>query len=157
MNLRELFYSQVNLFHHQRTSDAIVEHVAQQLAVDRRQLGFVATAKGLCAGRSFALDAFTLSEMVSGNVQYRNQRTGELIDGSQSSNGQLIVDEEIEIVESEHRVTFILVVEKDTVFQVRHPLENTRLVSPEVIAAFTQRPFLNALLGCVFNHRSRST
>ena len=60
--------------------------------------------------------------VVPGNVQYRNLRTGELIDGSQSSSGQLIVDDEIQIIESEHRVTFILVVEKDTVFQVRLPL-----------------------------------
>jgi DNA topoisomerase VI subunit A len=50
MNLRELFYSQVDLFHHQRNSDTIVENIARQLAVERRQLGFVATAKGLCAG-----------------------------------------------------------------------------------------------------------
>ena len=55
MNLRELFYSQVNLFHHQRTSDTIVEHIARQLAVERRQLGFVATAKGLFAGGSLDL------------------------------------------------------------------------------------------------------
>lgn len=51
MNLRELFYSHVNLFHHQRQSDAIVENLARHFSVDRRQLGFVATAKGLCAGR----------------------------------------------------------------------------------------------------------
>ena len=50
MNLRELFYSHVDLFHQQRISDTIVEHVARHLSVDRRQLGFVATAKGLCAG-----------------------------------------------------------------------------------------------------------
>ena len=50
MNLRELFYSHVNLFHHQRQSDSIVENLAKHFSVDRRQLGFVATAKGLCAG-----------------------------------------------------------------------------------------------------------
>lgn len=50
MNMRELFYSQVNLFRHQRTSDYIVEQIARHLSVDRRQLGFVATAKGFCAG-----------------------------------------------------------------------------------------------------------
>ena len=53
MNMRELFYSQVNLFHHQRVSDNIVEQIARHLCVDRRQLGFVATAKGFCAGLSF--------------------------------------------------------------------------------------------------------
>lgn len=52
MNMRELFYSQVNLFHHQRISDYIVEQIARHLSVDRRQLGFVATAKGFCAGLS---------------------------------------------------------------------------------------------------------
>lgn len=51
MNIRELFYSQVNLFQHQRASDMIVENIARHLCVDRRQLGFVATAKGLCAGK----------------------------------------------------------------------------------------------------------
>lgn len=50
MNMRELFYSQVNLFHHQRISDNIVDHIARHLCVDRRQLGFVTTAKGFCAG-----------------------------------------------------------------------------------------------------------
>jgi DNA topoisomerase VI subunit A len=50
MNMRELFYSQVNLFRHQRVSDSIVEQIARHLCVDRRQLGFVATAKGFCAG-----------------------------------------------------------------------------------------------------------
>ena len=53
MNMRELFYSQVNLFHHQRISDSIVEQIARHLCVDRRQLGFVATAKGFCAGLLF--------------------------------------------------------------------------------------------------------
>jgi DNA topoisomerase VI subunit A len=50
MNIRELFYSQVNLFRHQRISDSIVEQIARHLCVDRRQLGFVVTAKGFCAG-----------------------------------------------------------------------------------------------------------
>ena len=56
--------------------------------------------------------------IVIGNVQYRNLRSGEIVDCNQSSNGQLIVDDDIDIVETEHRLTFILVVEKDTVFQV---------------------------------------
>ena len=50
MNMRELFYSQVNLFHRQRVSDSIVEQLVRHLSVDRRQLGFVTTAKGFCAG-----------------------------------------------------------------------------------------------------------
>jgi DNA topoisomerase VI subunit A len=50
MNLRELFYSQVNLFQHQRISDSVVDDIAQHLSVERRRLGLVATAKGLCAG-----------------------------------------------------------------------------------------------------------
>jgi DNA topoisomerase VI subunit A len=41
-----------------------------------------------------------------------------MINCNQSSNGQLIVDDDIEIIETEHHLTFILVVEKDTVFQV---------------------------------------
>jgi len=56
--------------------------------------------------------------IVVGNVQYRNLRSGELMDCNQLSNGQLILDDDIEIIETEHRITFILVVEKDTVFQV---------------------------------------
>ena len=59
MNLRELFYSQVNLFHHQRNSDAIVENIARHLSVDRRQLGFVTTAKGLCAGLNYIFLSLT--------------------------------------------------------------------------------------------------
>ena len=59
MNMRELFYSQVNLFRHQRISDYIVEQIARHLSVDRRQLGFVATAKGFCAGLIFHLKTAT--------------------------------------------------------------------------------------------------
>lgn len=55
---------------------------------------------------------------ILGNVQYRNLRSGEIIDCNQSCNGQLIIDDDIEIIETEQRITFILVVEKDTVFQV---------------------------------------
>jgi DNA topoisomerase VI subunit A len=57
-------------------------------------------------------------EFILGNARYRNLRSGEIIDCSQTSNGQLIVDDDIEIVETEDRISFILVVEKDTVFQV---------------------------------------
>ncbi|CAF1292127.1 unnamed protein product [Adineta steineri] len=110
MNIRELFYSQVNLFRHQRVSDNIIEQIARHLCVDRRQLGFVATAKGFCAG----------------NIQYRNLRSGDIIDCNQLSNGQLIVDDDVEIIETEHRISFILVVEKDTVFQ--HLLNNGFLI-----------------------------
>ena len=56
--------------------------------------------------------------IILGNVQYRNLRSGETIDCNQSFNGQLIIDDDIEIIEKEHQLTFILVVEKDTVFQV---------------------------------------
>ncbi|UJR30297.1 hypothetical protein I4U23_017834 [Adineta vaga] len=101
MNMRELFYSQVNLFRHQRVSDNIVEQLARHLDVDRRQLGFVTTAKGFCAG----------------NVQFRNLRSGEFTDCTQLSTGQLIVDDDLEIIETEQPITFILIVEKDTVFQ----------------------------------------
>ncbi|CAF3334455.1 unnamed protein product [Rotaria socialis] len=101
MNMRELFYSQVNLFHQQHISDSIVEQIARHLCVDRRQLGLVATAKGFCAG----------------NLRYRIVRSGEIIDCNQLSNGQLIVDDDVEIIETEHHITFILVVEKDTIFQ----------------------------------------
>jgi DNA topoisomerase VI subunit A len=53
-----------------------------------------------------------------GNIQYRNSRTGDLVDCSQTTVGQLIVDDDLEIVENEIRLNFILVVEKDTIFQV---------------------------------------
>ena len=61
---------------------------------------------------------FNDRSFVLGNVQFRNLRSQELTDCTQLSHGQLIVDDDIEIIETEHPVTFILVVEKDTVFQV---------------------------------------
>ena len=61
---------------------------------------------------------FNSQSFVLGNVQFRNLRSQELIDCTQLSHGQLIVDDDIEIIETEHVITFILVVEKDTVFQV---------------------------------------
>ena len=57
---------------------------------------------------------------VLGNAEYRNLRTGEQVNCRQSSNGQLIVDDDIEIIETDRRISFILIVEKDTVFQVVH-------------------------------------
>ena len=56
--------------------------------------------------------------IILGNIQYRNLRSGEMIDCIQTINGQLIVDDDIEIMEKEQQLTFVLVVEKDTVFQV---------------------------------------
>lgn len=55
-----------------------------------------------------------------GSIQYRNIRTNDSIDCRLSSNGQLIVDDDIEIVGNHLPPTFILVVEKDTIFQVCH-------------------------------------
>lgn len=65
--------------------------------------------------------------IILGNIQYRNLRSGEIIDCNHSCNGQLIVDDDIEIVESEQRITFILVVEKDTVFQVKLLFNNIHI------------------------------
>lgn len=56
--------------------------------------------------------------IILGNIQYRNLRSGEMIDCISTTNGQLIVDDDIEIIEREQQLTFVLVVEKDTVFQV---------------------------------------
>lgn len=41
-----------------------------------------------------------------------------MVDCNQSTSGQLIVDDDIEVIETEQQLTFVLVVEKDTVFQV---------------------------------------
>ena len=64
MNMRELFYSQVNLFRHQRISDYIVEQIARHSSVDRRQLGFVATAKGFCAGLKILSSSFSSQQTI---------------------------------------------------------------------------------------------
>lgn len=53
-----------------------------------------------------------------GSVKYQIVRSGETVDCHQTLNGQLIIDDDIEIIEREHPLRFILVVEKDTIFQV---------------------------------------
>ena len=68
-------------------------------------------------------DQFT---RISGCVQYRNLRNGDLIDCRKSSSGQLIVDDDIGIVETEQPLRFVLLVEKDTVFQVRFGILNIK-------------------------------
>ena len=66
--------------------------------------------------------------IILGNVQYRNLRNGEIVDCNRLSTGQLILDDDIEIVETDQRITFILVVEKDTVFQVIISLDMKRKI-----------------------------
>ena len=73
-----------------------------------------------------------------GNVEYRNLRSGEQVDCQQSSNGQLIVDDDIEIIETDRRISFILIVEKDTVFQVANVPHTCRGNLLVMTLAFTQ-------------------
>ncbi|CAF1523057.1 unnamed protein product, partial [Didymodactylos carnosus] len=100
MNKREIYYSNVQLFKHQYISDKLIDNIQKHFNVDRQQLGIVASSKGLIAG----------------NVKLVNNN-GVLIDCVQFQRGLLIPDqiEKIQIIQTD--LQFVLIVEKDTVFQ----------------------------------------
>ncbi|MFW9903765.1 MAG: hypothetical protein ACFFFH_05490 [Candidatus Thorarchaeota archaeon] len=96
---RHLFYRDVNLFENQRVSDGLIEDLGALLRVSRNSLNVIASAKGKVIGRM----SFT--------------EGGDRIDCTQGLGGHAITPmlDQVDNIESD--AEFVLVIEKDAVFQ----------------------------------------
>ncbi|MFW9779927.1 MAG: hypothetical protein ACFFE8_13810 [Candidatus Heimdallarchaeota archaeon] len=96
---RHLFYRDVNLFGNQRVSDTLIEDLGALLRVSRNSLNVIASAKGKIIGRL----SFT--------------EGGDFIDCTQGLGGHAITPMLDQIDNFESDAEFVLVIEKDAVFQ----------------------------------------
>lgn len=96
---RHLFYRDVNLFGNQRVSDTLIEDLGALLRVSRNSLNVIASAKGKVIGRL----SFT--------------EGGDLIDCTKGLGGHAITPMLDEIDNFDSDAEFVLVIEKDAVFQ----------------------------------------
>jgi meiotic recombination protein SPO11 len=96
---RHLFYRDVNLFGNQRVSDTLIEDLGALLRVSRNSLNVIASAKGKVIGRL----SFT--------------EGGDLIDCTKGLGGHAVTPMLDQIENFESDAEFVLVIEKDAVFQ----------------------------------------
>jgi meiotic recombination protein SPO11 len=96
---RHLFYRDVNLFGNQRVSDSLIEDLGALLRVSRNSMNVIASAKGKVIGRL----SFT--------------EGGDRIDCTQGLGGHAITPMLDQVGNFESDAEFVLVIEKDAVFQ----------------------------------------
>ncbi|NHJ00860.1 MAG: hypothetical protein EAX86_01905 [Candidatus Heimdallarchaeota archaeon] len=96
---RHLFYRDVNLFSNQRVSDSLIEDLGALLRVSRNSMNVIASAKGKVIGRL----SFT--------------EGGDRIDCTQGLGGHAITPMLDQVEDFESDAEFVLVIEKDAVFQ----------------------------------------
>jgi meiotic recombination protein SPO11 len=96
---RHLFYRDVNLFGNQRVSDGLIEDLGALLRVSRNSLNVIATAKGKVIGR------LSFSE------------GGDHIDCRKGLGGHAITPMLDQVENFQSDAEFVLVIEKDAVFQ----------------------------------------
>lgn len=96
---RDLFYQDVNLFRDQRVSDNLIEDVAAMLRVTRSSLHVIASAKGKVIGR----------------LTFREGR--DRINAMEGLGGRAITAMVDQVDDLESDAEFVLVIEKDAVFQ----------------------------------------
>ncbi len=96
---RDLFYRDVNLFGKQQISDALIEDLGVMLGVTRNSLNVIAAAKGKVIGR----------------LQFTEK--GDLIDATKGIGGHAITPMQDQVENLESDAEFVLVIEKDAVFQ----------------------------------------
>ncbi len=95
---RDLFYMDVNTFETQGTSDNLIEDIGAMLKVTRPSLNVTASAKGV----------------VVGNIEYTEQ--GDFIDCRKMGSGKSISANIDDYDKLESDAEFVLVIEKDAVF-----------------------------------------
>ena len=95
---RDLFYMDVNAFETQGTSDNLIEDIGAMLKVTRPSLNVTASAKGV----------------VVGNIEYTEQ--GDYIDCRKMGSGKSISANIDDYDKLESDAEFVLVIEKDAVF-----------------------------------------
>ncbi|KAL4471117.1 hypothetical protein ABPG72_006498 [Tetrahymena utriculariae] len=99
---REIFYTNVELFdRNQQNLEKIIQILQNQLRVPRNCLNIIASAKGL----------------VTGNIQFQVSTQAEFIDLSKNFGEVRQIQPKEEILWIQTNSVFVLVVEKETVFQ----------------------------------------
>ncbi|KAJ3776294.1 DNA topoisomerase IV alpha subunit [Lentinula raphanica] len=98
---RDIFYRDVPLFKDQRVVDTIVDDVAASLKLERSDLNVRATSKGIFCGSTLSI----------------NLTSGDTIRGNDSEASLIPVGEEVHTYSVEEDLGWILIVEKDAVFQ----------------------------------------
>ncbi|MHA1227223.1 MAG: hypothetical protein ACTSR2_07030 [Candidatus Hodarchaeales archaeon] len=96
---RHLFYRDVNLFGNQRVSDGLIEDLTALLRVSRNSINVIASAKGKVIGRLSFVEG------------------GDLIDCTQGLGGHAITPMLDQVQDFQSDAEFVLVIEKDAVFQ----------------------------------------
>ncbi|KAF8135570.1 Spo11/DNA topoisomerase VI subunit A [Boletus edulis] len=107
---RDLFYQDVTLFRSQKTVDKLVDDLAATLELDRADLNIRATSKGLVCGSGLVI------HLLDGEALRVNDCEGTLIPAG----------EDIERFEVQPDVSWVLVVEKEAIFQTLCRLQFTR-------------------------------
>ncbi|KAG6328332.1 hypothetical protein ID866_10758 [Astraeus odoratus] len=98
---RDLYYNDVALFKSQKSVDRLVDDLAATLKQDRADLNIRATSKGLIVGSGLVL------HFVGGGSLQPSDCEGTLIP----------VGEDIDHLEVDNRTAWILIVEKEAIFQ----------------------------------------
>ena len=95
---RDLFYMAVNSFESQNSSDALIEDIGAMMKVARPSINIWASSKGV----------------VIGNVTFRER--GDFIDCTKMGSGKSITPNVDDITDLQSDAEFVLVIEKDAVF-----------------------------------------
>jgi len=98
---RDIYYKDVALFKNQRTIDNLVDDLAATFEMERSDLNIRATSKGLICGAGLTI------HLVTGDTIEVNDTEGTLIP----------VGEDIESFNADESISWVLVVEKEAVFQ----------------------------------------
>ncbi|KAG7091079.1 hypothetical protein E1B28_010136 [Marasmius oreades] len=98
---RDIYYRDVSLFKNQRVVDNLVDDIAASLDLERSDLKIRATAKGTFCGSGLTIHLIN----------------GEILSGSDSEASLVPAGEDIESFSVDDDVEWVLVVEKDAVFQ----------------------------------------
>ncbi|KAH7913451.1 Spo11/DNA topoisomerase VI subunit A [Hygrophoropsis aurantiaca] len=98
---RDMYYKDVPLFTSQATVDRLVDDLAATFEVDRADLNVRASSKGLICGTGLVIN------LIGGETIHINHSEGSLIP----------VSESIESFEVQDNISWVLVVEKEAVFQ----------------------------------------
>ncbi|KXN90800.1 Meiotic recombination protein SPO11 [Leucoagaricus sp. SymC.cos] len=101
MTKRDMFYNDVQLFKSQRTVDTLVDDLAATFDLDRSSLNVRASSKGLICGSGLTI----------------RLTTGETVQSTDTEGTLIPVGEDIESFGLDEDVDWVLIVEKEAVFQ----------------------------------------
>ncbi|KAF9443832.1 DNA topoisomerase IV, alpha subunit [Macrolepiota fuliginosa MF-IS2] len=101
MTKRDMFYNDVQLFKSQRTVDTLVDDLAATFDLDRSSLNIRASSKGLICGSGLTIHLIS----------------GETIQATDTEGALIPVGEDIDSFSLDEDVGWVLIVEKEAVFQ----------------------------------------